>query len=90
MKKAKQGVTRDYNDCTQPEISKRGICTCLVKKIQFGKISAQRLVITAEKIWSHWSCHIRVIALTSFGHDTQAFDAFVLSKASNFRFPSFI
>jgi hypothetical protein len=32
MKKAKQGVTRDYNDCTQPEISKRGICTCLVKK----------------------------------------------------------
>jgi hypothetical protein len=25
MKKAKKGVTRDYNDCTQPEISKRGI-----------------------------------------------------------------
>jgi hypothetical protein len=53
MKKAKKGVTRDYNDCTQPEISKRGICMCLVKKIQFGKISAQRLVITAEKVWSH-------------------------------------
>jgi hypothetical protein len=31
MKKAKKGVTRDYNDRTQPEISKRGICTCLVK-----------------------------------------------------------
>ena len=56
MKKAKKGVTRDYNDCTQPEISKHGICTCLVKKNQFGKISAQRLVITADKvdlvIWS--------------------------------------
>jgi hypothetical protein len=32
MKKAKKGVTRDYNNCTQPEISKREICTCLVKK----------------------------------------------------------
>jgi hypothetical protein len=53
MKKAKKGVTRDYNDCTQPEISKCGIGTCLVKKIQFAKISAQRLVITAEKVWSH-------------------------------------
>ena len=35
------------------KFQKRGICTCLVKKIQFGKISAQRLVITAEKVWSH-------------------------------------
>jgi hypothetical protein len=43
MKKAEKGVTRDYNDYTQPEISKRGICTCLVKKNEFGKISAQRL-----------------------------------------------
>ena len=24
------------------------------KLIQFGKISAQRLVITAEKVWSDW------------------------------------
>jgi hypothetical protein len=32
MKKVKKGVTLDYNDWTQPEISKRGICTCLVKK----------------------------------------------------------
>jgi hypothetical protein len=49
MKKAKKGVTRDYNDCTQPEISKRGICTCFVKK-PFGKISAQRLVNFRESL----------------------------------------
>jgi hypothetical protein len=54
MKKPKKGVTRDCNSCTQPEISKRGICKCLLKKIEFGKILAQRLVITAEKVWSHW------------------------------------
>jgi hypothetical protein len=35
------------------KFQKRGICTCLVKKIQFGKISAPRLVITAEKALSH-------------------------------------
>jgi hypothetical protein len=31
---------------------KRRICT-FGKKIQFGKISAQPLVIIAEKVWSH-------------------------------------
>ena len=70
MKKAKKGVTHDYNDCTQvaceqalfelsftqPEISKRGTLHVFGKKTtKFGKISAQRLVITAEKVWSHYT-----------------------------------
>jgi hypothetical protein len=37
----------------------------LVKKIQFGKISAQRLVITAEKVWSHCRNESQVLLLRS-------------------------
>ena len=54
MKKAKKRVARDYIDCMKPKISKSGFARVWYKNIQFGKISAQRLVITAVKIWSHW------------------------------------
>ena len=52
MKKAKNGVKRDDIAFSQPEILKAPICTFLVKKIQFGKISAQRLVISGERVES--------------------------------------